>query len=180
MTFHNFAMIFVGFLGELQTDYTTKCDTLQETMMVLVDSVRTGVSEAPDLPGPRQNSPPRPAPRGGAGHERTPALPRSPDGAPDIRVPVSCRFRGPAFSGPAHSPPIPRSGAPLFPGPRSGSPPANGLGISISGPGRCTAMGPRLFLQCPASRLHLPDPRFVLAHCLPRCTARGPTFSGKK
>src|SRR5205807_7793413 len=38
MTFHNFAMIFVGFLGELQTDYTTKCDTLQETMMVLADT----------------------------------------------------------------------------------------------------------------------------------------------
>ena len=38
MIFHNFAMIFVGFLGELQTDYTTKCDALQETMMFLVDT----------------------------------------------------------------------------------------------------------------------------------------------
>src|SRR5437588_11690809 len=41
MTFHNFAMIFVGFLGELQTDYTTKCNTLQETMMVLADTHQT-------------------------------------------------------------------------------------------------------------------------------------------
>src|SRR5947209_1989416 len=45
-------------------------------------SVRTGAGGAPDLPGPRQNSPPRPAPRGGARHERTPALPCSPDEAP--------------------------------------------------------------------------------------------------
>src|SRR5437588_4602103 len=38
MTFHNLAMIFVGFLGELQTDYITKYDTLQETMMVHAES----------------------------------------------------------------------------------------------------------------------------------------------
>src|SRR5436853_7160287 len=37
MTFHNFATIFLGFLGELQTDYTIKCDGLQETMMILAE-----------------------------------------------------------------------------------------------------------------------------------------------
>ena len=63
-----------------------------------LSSVRTGARGAPNFPGPRAKSPPRPAPRGGAGH------------LSDRAGRGGASFLAPRL--------IPRSGAPLFTGPR--------------------------------------------------------------
>ena len=68
-------------------------------------SVRFGASGAPNFPGTRQKSSPRPAKRGGAGDQFFLALPRAPSGAPFLQFP------GAHFWSPW---PNPRSGAPVF------------------------------------------------------------------
>ena len=59
-------------------------------------SVRTGARGAPNFPGPRAKSLPRPAPRGGAGHLSDRA---GRSGASFLAPPANSLFRGPAFYG---------------------------------------------------------------------------------